>query len=1456
VLPLILIGLGAISLGATAATIYVKGETEEERKRQRNLRSKHAAFRRKKSADRRTELALLIAEYRADAEEKLAIREKVVLEFQAVLDELARQLSDGQFTPSRRAALFSLRQKFEAKKRRLESFSAYLREYIRSLEDVLDEAPEPPGNSLPAGYPYPGAVLTFSRQELESLSSRSTDLGPRLFVFDRSTMDHPALESWERFPVLVSWGRGGRLGCSINRGILLTAHLDPGSPFRATVTKVRRSFSDVKAYGVRMRIHREDQRVRHRKLLLGSELTVYGLQYSYDLEPFQVHGKAKDWTRVLVTEREDRAGHEDQFKQIPLWVKENFEAVVGQLADLVESKERWLVAPDPDAEDAPRVRFQNRNLGFWARFEKVDGGVCLEYEKPLEANAAIETGGIYAAFPATIVPQLYGGEGTEQEKRVALESCELFAFFVAHEFERQRQILESNEGGLFYRQWEMITRRLIEEASWSDPFPVEIEEALEKPDKRWALYPCKAREVAIWFERQGSAYLEAFIDGDRIGVIESHEGGAYLLLDPRRDVEIVQDVFLGDLYIRVRQKPVAERRQLDSLQSFRIGNVVNQTIKTYVLNPKAFSKAPPFDRIEIRPFDQRIAEDESQLKILQNMVSCPDLYALQGPPGAGKTTVIVELVRQELVKNPTARILVTSQANIAVDNVLEALRSYLPPEILIRCGNPNKISANLQDLTMQARHTSYRAVVEQAHVRGTNKELVAWWRSELSEHVDSHFGEVMLRQASVVGATCVYLGNHRKGLDRLDFDLVVVDEAGRATPPELLIPLIRARRAVVIGDHYQLPPFIEPSIREGKLDFGISKAELDELISHNLFARLHGAAPEDRRSMLSTTYRLPGQVAKLVSKTFYDGKIKASKASTRSRIFADTLTWADTSKLDGYSEHRVGTSLVNYGEAKLVLDLMHFIVESAWEVFDAKTERPLHVAVLSPYAAQVSLLRRNLAGLIAQEGHHGVAIDVETIDAYQGKEADLVIYAATRSARPSEFLNDRFRLNVALSRVKRELVVIGSANSLCQMVPGSGRNILAEVYAFFSREGVCVPISRLGRAGLAGIFTEAARPKRAAKKLSGFEENKDVRVLSVHPRRRRWEAESVGVIDVGSTGLRYLGVAPNVYVDGFLKAPADPGHRLFEENERLDLGAGVKEHSKTTFEGEGTSRITARASERFIQTVKKVRDKNGSFGLRPEDIIAVGTSLFRTAENGNDIIARLKKETGVDLWPISGLFEATIGLVGLLLSQGQDLADNQPVITVDLGGGSTEVSLSFKKGTDIVVMHQSSIPYGKRAIANELSNDVPETATKAANRVREIAGTRFSAERLPDVGEKPLILCMGGAIQRIARPPKGTAGKLLRMDDLIHKLGVPPKRGLRDDQFHTWFPALIGSTRGKEAHAVSDWLDIHVAGEALCALMRHYGLTESRFYKMALRHALAYLMSLGWTRTDMEKVLI
>ena len=255
----------------------------------------------------------------------------------------------------------------------------------------------------------------------------------------------------------------------------------------------------------------------------------------------------------------------------------------------------------------------------------------------------------------------------------------------------------------------------------------------------------------------------------------------------------------------------------------------------------------------------------------------------------------------------------------------------------------------------------------------------------------------------------------------MKFDLVIVDEAGKALPGEVLIPVLRAKKLVLIGDHKQLPPVIDPAL------FDPDKIELEnrqllkrELFDVSFFQRLYERTPETNRAMLETQYRMPAVIGTLVSKLFYDGKLKnGAGTETRPALFGTgNLVMYDCSSDKKYHEEkdeRGGSiGIVNKREIELVTEILQQI---------SRNLSGHQVAVITPYRRQNQLLHD------AWERHKNewstLDLAINTIDAFQGDEAEIVIYCSTRSRRPTLYFSDYRRINVALSRAKNKLILIG-----------------------------------------------------------------------------------------------------------------------------------------------------------------------------------------------------------------------------------------------------------------------------------------------------------------------------------------------------------------------------------------------------------------------------------------------
>lgn len=436
--------------------------------------------------------------------------------------------------------------------------------------------------------------------------------------------------------------------------------------------------------------------------------------------------------------------------------------------------------------------------------------------------------------------------------------------------------------------------------------------------------------------------------------------------------------------------------------------------------------APPLDAI-----DWQTPLDASQQDAVRFALSAQDVALIHGPPGTGKTTTLVELIRQAVRRGD--KVLACAPSNLAVDNLLERLVAR--GERAVRIGHPARVLETLREHTLDElveRHQDVRlarklvkealAMLRRAgrYTRakpepGERQQLRSDARSMLADarRLESLAAEEILDRASVVCATTTGLDSELLG--RRQFNLVVIDEACQSTEPGCWPPILRADKVVLAGDHCQLPPTVvsPEAAREG---FAVS-----------MFERLieQGAGEINRR--LVVQYRMHESIMGFSSGEFYDGQLQAD-AGVAGHLLTDLsdvapvpltaepLEFIDTAGA-GYDEEVEpdGESRRNPQEAELVTRKVTALLEAGVE--------PQQIAVIAPYAAQVRLLRERLpiSGL-----------EVDSVDGFQGREKEAVIISLVRSNPSGEigFLSDVRRMNVAMTRARRKLLMIGDSATL------------------------------------------------------------------------------------------------------------------------------------------------------------------------------------------------------------------------------------------------------------------------------------------------------------------------------------------------------------------------------------------------------------------------------------------
>ena len=724
---------------------------------------------------------------------------------------------------------------------------------------------------------------------------------------------------------------------------------------------------------------------------------------------------------------------------------------------------------------------------------------------------------------------------------------------INHE-EAQRVLWKEKKREQLFRTWEkiLIAKQAIDQAQER---PIPYTDVTVEGNRLRFTVPCPPDDDLL-----GQPRYIRLQDGRVVaGEVDEVAGNVIVLWTERSvDFPIAKS---GTLKFDTRANRVALQRQRYALDSVRFQRCVRGVLKDLLADPSR--SAPPAPVTLTHVFQEDL--DQDKRAAVEKLLGTEDFLLLEGPPGTGKTRFITEAILQSLERDPNARILLTSQTHVALDNALERVRVIAPSARLVRIGHRDdpKVAASvrpillenkadewlaevsrrsdafisewavshgidraeielgmavsrlrlaiqqdqayageiavaqlevdslssevaareaaadgatfheLQERLQQAKERLDRAKSDKRRSEALRKEgskrlsethelgkelskesaefLEAWeadfltrddpsrlcrklielveeWRLRFG--MSSDFHGALIADSQVVAGTCLGFAGAR-GMSNVEYAVCIVDEASKATATEILVPLSRAQKWILVGDRYQLPPFVDATLDDPTL---LSEHDLSrDEVGRTLLDHLAETLPGECRQRLTHQYRMIKPIGELISQCFYEGQlvsVKGSELFDLALAFPKPVTWLSTAALSSHEEVRSKPSFKNLAEVHQVKKLLARI-----EFVGRMKNKVYSVAILTGYSAQRMELTRALASIQAELTHLEVACN--TVDAFQGREADIAIYSVTRSNAEKKlgFLHEQRRLNVALSRGRIGLVIVGD-HVFCRYVEG------------------------------------------------------------------------------------------------------------------------------------------------------------------------------------------------------------------------------------------------------------------------------------------------------------------------------------------------------------------------------------------------------------------------------------
>ena len=813
--------------------------------------------------------------------------------------------------------------------------------------------------------------------------------------------------------------------------------------------------------------------------------------------------------------------------------------------------------------------------------------------------------------------------------------------------------------------------------------------------------------------------------------------------------------------------------------------LVNPKLASYLFDA---SKAMPLDSDKIEKRKERIIAcqlnkdlNDSQVEAIAKAVEAQDMSLIQGPPGTGKSTAIAELLWQLVLDNPNNRVLLTSEANLAVDNALDRIK-YSRHNIIkpVRIAAGEKFSTegfSYSQVEMKKWAGIQLTEIEEAddNAAAESKEykdfdsqelvLCRWlnnilsrskiidetlqykWISFINNAPASFKSKVYneyITHCNVIGATCSAITDtnysateqYRKHADSrflkkyravfgdtdkegqsidLSFDVVIQDEASKATPSELSLPLAYGKKAVIIGDHRQLPPNLDKDDILFKLHMlkikSNSREEHDEIegleryvkkkfevLEKSHFERLFKQIDESIKGTFHIQYRMHNDINEVIQQFYIeDGGLECGvKEEERTHGISipgfinpdDHVIWVDTLT----PEIKEGTSRYNPGEVDAIKWVLEQLGTSpSFREYQSSLSRAedKEIGLITFYGAQLKALKT----VVDSSRQYGLKIKMSSVDRFQGMERNIIIVSLVRSNIIAQYAGERpdykkypeygyesqkgygfadspNRLNVALSRAKRLLIIVGNGKHFCSFKNKEGKAIYKNVFDVVQKHPNGIYTWKTVNYNYNS--TKVIRvPMPTSKSINlnsrDINTSKDINLRSIETWLTRdntaIDNPHFAVLELSTKAVKVLWGRKEEKIRQSQEFSFD---NFYRQAYKTETGQGLNSDNMMDI---------YYFSNRVLPVIRRMKEL-----MKKEQIdvvYTVATAAYRTAKNRDEIIELIRKDTGINVRILSKQEEsiATMYAYGISSKYRLGIREAKNSFMIEQGGGSTEVSV-------------------------------------------------------------------------------------------------------------------------------------------------------------------------------------